>query len=188
MNPDEYDNSPLPPEQEIRVDPMAKARAVKAEKAKQKAEQELAAARTSAASKSGGQPVVSSFKGRSANPFMGDLVEVKVTPWGHAEISTGGEDGFERYAAGAITEIPEQSARSLFNKRWIEPTDPAYAAKWLKQNKQELLAAMRAKNSTERHLEHGSAKGEEWRSALDGGELSFNPTERDLKEIGIGTA
>jgi hypothetical protein len=188
----EEDRPPLlePPAQEaaapLRADPLAKARAVKAEKAAAKAAEELAKAEASIASAAQGQPVVSSFRGRAANPFFGDLVEVRVTPWGHAEISTGGEDGFERFAAGAICKIPEQSARSLFNKRWITPIDNSYEAKWLKQNKQELLAAMRAKANTTHRLEHGVGVGEEWRSALDGGELGFNPTERDLKEIGFG--
>lgn len=177
----------LTPEQEGRVDALAKARAAKADKAKAKADAELEAARKGAASKAGGQPVVSTLKGRAANPHMGDLVEVRVTHWGHAEISTGGEDGFERFAAGAVCLIPEQSARSLFNKRWIEPIDMTFAAKWLEQNRRELLGAMRAKANTEHRLSHGVGVGEEWRSALDGGELAFNPTERDLKGVGIAS-
>ncbi len=169
-----------------RVDPMAKARAAKAAKEKERADAALAQAEKAAASAAHGQPVVSTMRGRAVNPFMGELVEVKITHWGHAEVSTGGEDGFERFAAGAITKIPEQSARSLFNKRWIEPIDKALADKWLNQNRQELLAAMRAKGRTEARLQAGVGVGEEWRSALEGGELAFNPTERDLKAIGIG--
>lgn len=170
----------------IQADPLAKARAVKAAKAKERADAELAAAEAGTKSKAQGQPVVSTFRGRAANPYMGDLVEVRVTHWGHAEISTGGEDGFERFAAGAVCSIPEQSARSLFNKRWIEPADPAFATKWLQQNRRELIAAMRAKANTDFRLANGVAQGEEWRSAMDGGELGFNPTERDLKEVGVG--
>lgn len=170
---------------ELPVDPMAKARASKAAKALAKAEAELAAAVEGKGSQANGQPVVSTFRGRAANPFMGQLVEVKVTPWGHAEVSTGGEDGFERFAAGAVTSIPEQSARSLFNKRWVTPTDPSYEAKWLDLNRRELLAAMQAKARTESKMRNGVAQGEEWRSALDGGELAFNPTERDLKSVGV---
>lgn len=169
-----------------RVDPMAKARAAKASKEKEKADAALAEAEKAAASAAHGQPVVSTMRGRAANPFMGDLVEVKITSWGHAEVSTGGEDGFERFAAGAVTKIPEQSARSLFNKRWIEPTDASFAEKWLTQNRQELLAAMRAKGRTESRLQNGVERGQEWRSALEGGELAFTPTERDLKGVGVG--
>lgn len=170
---------------ELPVDRMAQARASKAAKALAKAQAELEAAEDGRESKANGQPVVSTFRGRAANPHRGDMVKVRITHWGHAEVSTGGEDGFERYAAGAECEIPEQSARSLFNKRWIEPIDPAYANRWLAQNRNELLAAMRAKANTELRMTHGVAQGEEWRSALDGGELGFNPTERDLKGVGV---
>jgi hypothetical protein len=187
----EIENEPPPQEEAaveapLRSDPMAKAREAKALKAAAKAIADREASEASIASQAQGQPVVSSFRGRAVNPYMGDLVEVRVTHWGHAEISTGGEDGFERFAAGAVCHIPEQSARSLFNKRWIEPIDPAFATKWLQQNRRDLLAAMRAKANTEFRLANGVAQGEEWRSALDGGELGFNPTERDLKEIGFG--
>ena len=185
---DEVKTAPaeLPPEQEARVDPMAKARAAKAAKKAQEEADLLAKAREGAASRSEGQPVVSSFKGRPVNPFQGDMVEVKVTPWGHAEISTGGEDGFERYASGAVCMMPEQSARSLFNKRWIAPIDPSFEARWLQQNRRELQAAMRAKNRTEERMMSGVGVGQEWRSGLDAGELGFTPTERDLKDIGLG--
>ena len=179
---DETETETLP----AHTDPMAKARAAKAAKAKEKADADLAAAAQSAASAAQGQPVVSTFKGRAVNPYMGDAVQVRVTHWGHAEISTGGQDGFERYAAGAVCMMPEQSARSLFNKRWIEPIDPAMAGRWLKQNRQELLAAMAAKRRQEFHLEQGVQPGQTWDTAHNGGDLSFSATERDLKEVGLG--
>ena len=163
------------------ADPMAKARAVKAERAAAKAREQAEQADRDAASAAKGQPVVSSMKGRAIAAYEGADVEVRVTAWGHGQLSTGGEHGFERYAAGAIIVIPEQRARSLFNKRWVEPTDPAFTDRWVAMNRQEIAAAMRAKASNDFHLEHGVKPGEEWRSSFTGGELSFSPRDEEFR-------
>jgi hypothetical protein len=172
---DEIDEGPA-------ADPMAKARAARAAKALAKAEAELAAAEKGSASASNGQPVVQR-KSRAAPSYQGETVRVRITSWGHGQVSTGGDHGFERWAAGAEVDMPEQGARSLYNKRWIEPVDRALADKWVKQNQQEVRAAMIAKATNDRRMEHGVGVGEEWRSSQTGGELSFSPRDEEFREI-----
>lgn len=170
-------------EEKPAADPMAKARAAKAAKALQKAEAEAQAAEASRASKANGQPVKSSLKGKALNPYRGEEVEVRVTAWGDGQISTGGEDGFERWGEGAVIQMPEYSARANFNKRWVEPVDQAFAKKWIELNRREVRAAMAAKGRTEFHMEHGVALNEEWRSALTAGELSFSPRDEEFRDL-----
>lgn len=174
-----YDEAEAPPKPA--ADPLAKARAVKAEKAAAKAREQAEEAERAAASAAKGQPVVSSLKGRAVAAYEGAPVEVRVTAWGHGQLSTGGEQGFERYAKDAIITIPEQRARQLFNKRWIEPTDPAFVDRWVQMNRQEIAGAMRAKAANNFHLEHGVKQGEEWRSSFTGGELSFSPRDEEFR-------
>lgn len=164
------------------ADPMAKARATKAAKALAKAEAELAAAEKGSESAANGQPVVQR-KSRAAPSYQGETVRVRITSWGHGQVSTGGDHGFERWAAGAEVDMPEQGARSLYNKRWIEPLDPKLAAKWIAQNKQEIRSAMIAKATNDRRMEYGVAVGEEWRSAQTAGELSFSPRDEEFRDI-----
>lgn len=163
------------------ADPMAKARAAKARKALEEAEKAAAAAEVAAAPIASAQPVVSSLKTKAANPYMGDPVACVVTAWGHGQISTGGEHGFERYARGAEVMIPEHSARSLFNKRWIEPKDASFADKWFKANQREIAMSMAAKRNTEFRMENGVAPGENWASSQTMGDLSFSPRDEDFR-------
>lgn len=150
-----------------KADPMAAARAAKARKAAEKAEAELRDAEASAATAGAGQPTISTLKGRPDAQYEGDLVEMRITPWGHGQISTGGEFGFERYARGAICMVAEQNARSLFNKRWAEPTDPSFADRWVKMNERDAaLAAARGRRERE-VLEKGVNANETWSTGRD---------------------
>ena len=149
------------------ADPMAKAREAKAKKAAEKAAAEAAQAQAQAASAGGEQPVVSSRRGRAEAPYEGEPVEMRVTPWGHGEISTGGDFGFERYAKGAITWCPEQSARQLYMKRWAEPVDPRYIDRWAEMERRELLANARRKARFDQVMEHGVGAGETYSADRD---------------------
>jgi hypothetical protein len=169
-------------EEKPAADPMAKARAARAAKALAKAEAELQAAEAGKASKANGQPVVPR-KGVAAPSYQGEEVMVRITHWGHNQISTGGDHGFERWAKGAEIPMPEFGARQNFNKRWVEPLDPALADKWVKQNNQEIRAAMAAKRRTDFHMENGVAQGEDWRSVQTAGELSFSPRDEEFRDL-----
>lgn len=164
------------------ADPMAKAREAKAAKALVKAQAELEAAEKGAESAANGQPVVQR-KSKAAPSYQGELVRVRITSWGHGQVSTGGDHGFERWAAGAEVDMPEMGARSLYNKRWIEPLDSKLADKWIKLNKQEIVAAMRSKRANDFHMEHGVNPNEEWRSIMTGGELSFSPRDEEFRDL-----
>lgn len=146
------------------TDRFAAARAAKAAKAfaeaqrqSEQAEREAAPAEVAA-----GQPTVSSLKTRQVFIDEGKPVEMRVTPWGHAQISTGGEYGFERYARGAQFRAPEQNARSLYSKRWAEPIDPTYADRWVEMDHRDAATSARAKQMFEHRMEHGVAAGERW--------------------------
>jgi hypothetical protein len=165
------------------ADPMAKARAAKARKAAEQAEREAEQAEVAAAPVADAQPVVSSLKTKAEAQYQGELVEVVVTHWGHGQISTGGEHGFERYARGARIALPEFSARSLFNKRWVEPVEPSLADRWVAMNNREVRQAIAAKRNTEFRMDHGVAPGEEWRSAMSAGELSFSPRDEEFRGV-----
>lgn len=151
-----------------KADPMAAARAAKARKAAEKAEQELRAAEVSAASKADGQPTISTLKGRAEAPFEGDMVRMKVTPWGHGQISTGGEFGFERFARGAEFEAAEMNARALYNKRWAEPIEQRFVDRWTQANEADAAAAARRGARERQVLQHGVGPNETWSTALNG--------------------
>lgn len=151
-----------------KADPMAAARAAKARKLAEKAEAELKAAEDAATSKSAGQPTISTLQGRAEAPYEGDPVEMRVTPWGHGQISTGGEFGFERFARGAVFTVPEHNGRTLFNKRWAEPVDPSYQDRWTAANEMELRAAARRGARERQVLENGVGANETWRTGVDG--------------------
>ena len=151
-----------------KADPFAAARAAKARKAAEKAETELAEAEKSASRAGGAQPTISTLRGRAEAPYEGDMVEMRVTPWGDGQVSTGGEFGFERYAATAIFMAAEQNARALFNKRWAEPIDQRFIAKWIEANKRDLVNASRRGERERYVLEHGVNAGEYWSTARDG--------------------
>ena len=154
-----------------KADPMAAARASKARKAAEKAEAELAAAEASAAPAEqveDNPAPISTLKGKAEQVYEGEDVWMRVTPWGHGQISTGGQFGFERHSRGAKFKCPEQGARSLYNKRWAEPIDPALADKFVKQNEADARAAAR-RGARELHvLEHGVNANEVWRTGVDG--------------------
>lgn len=157
------DDTHIPPA----ADPMAAARAAKARKAAEKAEAELKAAEIGAAPaerEEENPPPISTLQGRAEASYEGPDVWMRVTPWGHGQISTGGQFGFERHSRGAKFKCPEQGARSLYNKRWAEPIDPALADKFVRQNEMDAQSAER-RGARERHtLEHGVNANETWRS------------------------
>lgn len=62
----------------------------------------------------------------------------------------------------------EQNARTLFNKRWAEPTDQRFVAKWIEANKRDAMNAMRRAERERYVLEHGVNAGETWSTARDG--------------------
>lgn len=153
-----------------KADPMAAARAAKAQKAADKANADSMVAEAMAAPARTKQPTVSKLRGRAAAPtYEGELVEVRVTAFGHNHISTGGEFGFERYARGAILQIPEINARSLFEKKYVEPTDYAFSDKWQMDKAREDVLGMRAKAREEHVLEHGVNANEHWSTAATNG-------------------
>lgn len=165
MSTEDDTNKPAP------ADPMAAARAAKARKQAEKAEAELRAAELSAAPadvEEDNPPPISTLQGKPEQMHEGPDVWMRVTPWGHGQISTGGQFGFERHSRGAKFKCPEAGARSLYNKRWAEPIDPALADKFVKQNEAEASAAER-RGARERHvLEHGVNANEAWSTGADG--------------------
>jgi hypothetical protein len=152
-------------------DPMAKARAVKAEKAAQRARLELEQSERDAASAAlaqgdlGVQPTKSALHSKSVlQPPQGELVRMKVTLWGDGFISTGGEFGYERFAAGAIFDCPEAAARQHFDKRYAEPLEPSFAKKWYLQAKREEAVSAKAYQQLQDVLEHGVSAGRDYSS------------------------
>lgn len=161
------DDTHIPP----KADPMAAARAVKARKAAEKAEQELAQAEAQAApaeQEEDNPPPISTLQGRPEQAYEGPDVWMRVTPWGHGQISTGGQFGFERHSRGAKFKCPEQGARSLYNKRWAEPIDPALADKFVKQNEAEARLAERRGARERDVLANGVNANETWSTGADG--------------------
>jgi hypothetical protein len=153
------------------ADPMAAARASKARKAAEKAEAELKAAEEAAAPadiEEDNPPPISTLKGRPEQVYEGPEVWMRVTPWGHGQISTGGQFGFERHSRGAKFKCSEQGARSLYNKRWAEPIDPALADKFVKQNEAEAHLSERRGAREREVLANGVNANETWSTGADG--------------------
>ena len=150
------------------ADPVASRIAEKARSTAEAAEARARQAEMDAAPAAVNQPTVSSLKTRHAQVYEGEQVKMRVTSWGHGQISTGGEHGFERYARDAIIECAEVNARDLYRKRFAEPLERGLEERWVEMEKREQAASYRAKMRQEHVLENGVAAGEHWSTATNG--------------------
>lgn len=161
------DDTHIPPA----ADPISAAKAAKARKAAEKAEADAAKAQADAAPaelEEENPPPISTLQGRSVQADEGPEVWMRVTPWGHGQISTGGQFGFERHSRGAKFKCPEQGARSLYNKRWAEPIDPKLADKFVAMNEAEKRLSDRRGARERDVLANGVGANETWSTGADG--------------------
>lgn len=86
--------------------------------------------------------------GEASEPARGAAPEghvwMRVSSWGHMEISNGLNEGFGRMSAGEEFLALDASARSLYEKRQAEPLDAADADRWTAARKAEEARAAEA--------------------------------------------
>lgn len=82
-------------------------------------------------------------------------VQMRVTVFGHGQISTGEDFGFERRGAGEEFECGEAGGFDLFCKKWAEPLDFELATQWADRQQRETLLGDRGGARYRKAMEEG---------------------------------
>jgi hypothetical protein len=148
-----------------KADPLAHARAIKAQKAADKAAAEAQAAELASRPSADNQPKRSKRRGaRLLEDAKGPTIMVRVLSGGRDHISTGGDFGFERYDMWAEIPVEVGKAFDLWKKGYIEPMEREDVVRFDKMKTVELRREAQAKRKFDDVMERGVALGEDYRS------------------------